>query len=134
MGDIYEMSDETNVIVCVQVLMHISRVLSMLYGVGSSHSDKEIETPEKPVTKVPGPERKRKRKADDGGGGGPNSGANCGAASGSSKSTKKINDYFSSKVTGGSPNRHQLGGAKSPSPHPSVKPMVSYQKKIVIKL
>lgn len=42
----------------------------------------------------------------------------------SGKSSKKINDYFSSKMTGGSPNRHQHGGAKSPSPHPSVKPIV----------
>ncbi|CAL8073566.1 unnamed protein product [Orchesella dallaii] len=93
---------------------------------GSSHSDKEVETPEKPVTKVPGPERKRKRKADDGGGAAATSGPSIGSGSvagGSNKPTKKINDYFSSKIAGGSPNRHQHGGAKSPSPHPAVKPI-----------
>ncbi|ODN00343.1 Serine/threonine-protein kinase tousled-like 2 [Orchesella cincta] len=76
---------------------------------------------------VPGPERKRKRKADDGSGGAATSGPSIGSGSGaggSTKSTKKINDYFSSKIAGGSPNRHQQhGGAKSPSPHPSVKPI-----------
>jgi len=99
---------------------------------GSSHSDKELDTPEKQqqLPKVP-VERKRKRKLDDGNSSGASflnksgvgSGDNSSGAtptSSSSKSSKKINDYFASKVPGGSPIRNAQG-AKSPSPHQSIK-------------
>ena len=86
---------------------------------GSSHSDKEIDTPEKIIPKSVPVERKRpKRKADDGSSGG------GGNPSSSAKSSKKINDYFTSKVTGSSPVRHS--GSKSPSPHQSIKSMVIF--------
>jgi hypothetical protein len=93
--------------------------------IGSSHSDKEVDTPEKQIPKVPAPERRKKRKADDGGisKGGDNS---CGGTSTSSSkaSNKKINDYFASKASGGSPIRNSQG-AKSPSPHQTIKSTVS---------
>ncbi len=95
---------------------------------GSSHSDKEVDTPEKqiPPSKVPAPERKRKRKADDGiSKSGENSSGATPPPSSSSKSSKKINDYFASKAaTSGSPirNSQQQGiGVKSPSPHQTIK-------------
>lgn len=91
---------------------------------GSAHSDKEVETPEKQPPKVPVPERKRKRKADDGVSQSKSGENSCGATPvSSSKSSKKINDYFASKVPGGSPVRNSQG-AKSPSPHQPLKPNV----------
>ncbi|CAG7734829.1 unnamed protein product [Allacma fusca] len=87
---------------------------------GSSHSDKEIDTPEKIIPKSVPVERKRnKRKADDGSGSGGSGGSAGANLSSSAKNSKKINDYFTSKITGGSPVRHS--GAKSPSPHQSIK-------------
>lgn len=83
---------------------------------GSSHSDKEQDTPEKvnSITRTP-TERKRKRKIDDI--------ANSKQPSmvvgppppppRSVAETKKINDYFT-KHPVSNPIRH--GGAKSPSP------------------
>jgi tousled-like kinase len=75
--------------------------------------------------------KQRKRKADDGnssgasglnksgvGTGDNSSGATPSASS--SKSSKKINDYFASKVPGGSPIRNTQG-AKSPSQHQAIK-------------
>ncbi|XP_035709293.1 serine/threonine-protein kinase tousled-like 2 isoform X1 [Folsomia candida] len=91
---------------------------------GSSHSDKEVDTPapEKQIPKVPAPERKRKRKADDtislAKSGENSSGA---TPTSSSKSSKKINDYFASKAPSGSPIRNSSQGAKSPSPHQNIK-------------
>lgn len=84
-----------------------------------------MDTPEKQITKVPAPERKRKRKLDDGitllKSGENSSGS---TATSSSKSAKKINDYFASKSTGGSPNRNPPG-VKSPSPQQPIKSNVS---------
>jgi tousled-like kinase len=97
--------------------------LVYFYFPGSSHSDKELDTPEKiTVSKVP-VERKRKRKADDGSSGA-TGGNNPSSTTPSAKSNKKINDYFTSKVTASSPIRHS--GAKSPSPHPTSKNSVSH--------
>jgi len=98
----------------------------IVLGPGSSHSDKEAETPEKappahtsktvPVEKEG---RKRKRKVDDGsgsGGSGSGSGLSSSGPQGSAKNSKKIVDYFNPKISGGSPGR----GSKSPS-HQSLK-------------
>lgn len=101
---------------------------------GSSHSDKEVDTPapEKQIPKVPAPERKRKRKADDtislAKSGENSSGA---TPTSSSKSSKKINDYFASKAPSGSPIRNSSQGAKSPSPHQNIKSNVSKKQLLV---
>lgn len=102
----------------------------VFWSIGSSHSDKEVDTPEK-LPKVPASERKRKRKADDGGMVGKGGDSSGGTPTSSSKSSKKINDYFASKAPGGSPIRNAQG-AKSPSPHQTIKSNVCkliHQKK-----
>lgn len=88
---------------------------------GSSHSDKEQDTPEKAnsITRTP-TERKRKRKIDDIG----NSKQPTNMAVGghppppprSVADTKKINDYFTKHGSHPVSNPMRHGGAKSPSP------------------
>ncbi|XP_077555242.1 tousled-like kinase isoform X2 [Haemaphysalis longicornis] len=91
-------------------------------SLGSQHSDKELETPEKHHRTPPQSERKRKRKEEA-----PSSGVK-GPRTTVAENPKKINEYF--KNQGHSPSR--FGGARSPVPQgyclggsPLVSPLAS---------